>query len=808
MSAPQDEPDEIATLRQRVVALERENVALKVRLCESVPTPRNTKHVLAAPARARGPSVEQKIALFRGLFRGRTDVYPTRWEGASGKSGYAPACANEWRVGVCEKPRIKCAQCPNRAFLSVTDDLIRQHLTGKVTAGVYPLLPDDTCYFLAMDFDGEAWQADVLSVRESCGRFEVPTAIEISRSGEGAHLWIFFDRAVAARDARALGTALLTHTCARRRVLELSSYDRLFPNQDRLPQGGFGNLIALPLQRTPREGGRSVFVDETLTPWPDQWGFLAGVARMLIDRTEPVIRAASGGAHPLDVAFILEEDEAQPWKRRITPTLEAADRPASVHAVLANALYFEKQGLPPALANRLIRLAAFQNPEFYRAQAMRFPVWNKPRVIGCATNHPQHLALPRGCLEAAQALFAAHGIPFTWTDERAAGALLDVQFRGTLRADQEAALSAVLAHDTGMLVAPTGFGKTVVAAALMARRRVNTLVLVHRQGLQRQWMERLGGFLEGAEPFIGTLGGGKSDLSGCIDVMVMQSLARLGEESTLTQGYGQIIVDECHHVSAVSFEAILRAATARYVLGLTATPIRRDGLQPILTMQCGPVRHVARTPDEAPQERIVVRHLLPTSLVFKDATPIQEILSALTLDVPRNTRIARDAAEAYRAGAQVLVLTERTQHVEALAELLTAEVPALVVLHGRLSPRERARRLEALEAMPTTVPRVVLATGKLIGEGFDHAPLDTLFLAMPISWKGTLQQYAGRLSRAQASKTRVVIHDYVDADIPVVARMARRRALGYEAIGYQFAMPVQQGRQQELLESGDGWARG
>jgi hypothetical protein len=344
MSDTNETPDEFAALRNELAALKAENASLKQRLGEIPGTPLKA-HPTARAAAAVPPlpgvaTSKEKISLFRQLFRGRTDIYPLRWENAAGKSGYAPACANEWRAGVCEKPRVKCAECPNRAFLPVTDDLIRQHLIGKLTAGVYPLLPDDSCHFLAIDFDGQEWQDDVLSVRESCQSFDVPSALEISRSGDGAHLWIFFDRAVPAREARALGTALISHTCARRRVLQLSSYDRLFPNQDRLPKGGFGNLIALPLQRVPRESARSVFVDDSLTPWPDQWTFLAGLPRMACDQIEPVMRAASGGAHPLDVAFILEEDEAEPWKPRPPPKLVATDRPERLQAVLANAVYF------------------------------------------------------------------------------------------------------------------------------------------------------------------------------------------------------------------------------------------------------------------------------------------------------------------------------------------------------------------------------------------------------------------------------------------------------------------------------------
>jgi superfamily II DNA or RNA helicase len=807
MSDTSETPDEFSALRDELAALRLENASLKRRLGEGAPKPARSSSTAGVAAEARplqgGATSEEKISLFRHLFRGRTDIYPLRWENAAGKSGYAPACANEWRAGVCEKPRIKCAECPNRAFLPVTDDLIRQHLTGKLTAGVYPLLPDDSCHFLAMDFDGEDWQADALSVRESCQSFQVPAALEISRSGDGAHLWIFFDRAVPAREARALGTALISHTCARRRVLQLTSYDRLFPNQDRLPKGGFGNLIALPLQRVPRESARSVFVDDSLTPWPDQWTFLAGLPRMPSEQIEPVLRAATGGAHPLDVAFILEEDEAEPWKPRPPPKLTPADRPERLQAVLANAVYFEKEGMPPALANRLIRLAAFQNPDFYRAQAMRRTVWNIPRVIGCATSHPRHLALPRGCLDAAQAFCRKEGIALVCTDERATGEALDVQFRGALRPDQTAAVTGLLAHDTGMLVAPTGFGKTVIGAAVIARRGVSTLVLVHRQELQRQWIERLQSFLEGPDAMVGSLGGGKSRLNGRLDVAVLQSVVRAGEDTQILQRYGQVIVDECHHIPAESFEAVLRAVPARYVLGLTATPIRRDGLAPILAMQCGPVRHVAGASADAPHEKRVYRHLLPTRVALDEHTPIQEVLSVITQDLARNASIVADVAAAYRAGGRVLLLTERKQHVETLASMLTDLVEHLVVLHGRLASRERIRRIAALAAMAPEAPRVVLATGKLIGEGFDHAPLDTLFLAMPISWKGTLQQYAGRLSRAQASKTRVVIHDYVDADIAVLARMARRRALGYKAIGYQFAPEPPPLAQVDFLQSGE-----
>ena len=437
------------------------------------------------------------MALFRRLFRGRTDVYPVRWEGkTSGKSGYAPACANEWRAGVCEKPRIKCGDCSHRLLVPLSDSVIYDHLAGKQTVGVYPLLEDDTCHFLAVDFDEADWQQDAQAFMQSCDELGVPAALEISRSGQGAHAWVFFAGRVSARDARRLGTAIISHTCARTRQLKLASYDRLFPNQDTMPKGGFGNLIALPLQKHPRESGCSVFVDATLRPHGDQWAYLASIQPMAPHDIEPTILRATGGVHPLDVTFIDDEDLATPWKRQAsTSTKLAGTMPQALTVTLANLIYFEKSALPQALANRLIRLAAFQNPEFYKAQAMRMSVWDKPRVIGNAENYPQHIALPRGCLDAALALLKDNGIRCDLQDERFAGEPIQADFVGTLRPDQEQAVAAMLKHDAGVLCAPTAFGKTVTAAAIIARRGVNTLVLVHRTELLKQWQERLQAFL-------------------------------------------------------------------------------------------------------------------------------------------------------------------------------------------------------------------------------------------------------------------------------------------------------------------------
>jgi superfamily II DNA or RNA helicase len=461
--------------------------------------------------------------------------------------------------------------------------------------------------------------------------------------------------------------------------------------------------------------------------------------------------------------------------------------PQALTVTLGNLVYFEKASLPQTLANRLIRLAAFQNPEFYKAQAMRMSVWDKPRVIGCAENYPLHIALPRGCLDAAQRLLQENGIRCDLKDERFAGEPLDVNFIGTLRPDQEIAVAAMLQHDAGVMCAPTAFGKTVIAAAMIAQRGVNTLVLVHRTELLKQWQARLHTFLGAGTNIVGTIGGGKAKPSGVIDIAVMQSLSRGSDVSALVENYGHVIVDECHHIGAASFDAILKRVKAKYVLGLTATPIRRDGQQPIIFMQCGPIRHTAAKPANAPHDLEVIPQRRNAQINLAQDARIQDVFHHIANDDDRTTAIAAEIESAFKQGRKVLVLTERTEHLNAIESALKNNIASLFVLHGRLSKKQRSALITSLDALPPDAPRVLLATGKLVGEGFDHPPLDTLILAMPVSWKGTLQQYAGRLHRDHATKTDVRIIDFVDAGHPALVRMWDKRQRGYRAMGYRIA---------------------
>lgn len=750
-----------------------------------------------------------KIDLFRSLFRGRVEVYPRRFESRkTGKSGYQPACGNEWVRGVCEKPRIKCSECPHQRWLPVTDDVIRWHLSGAddrgqpFVMGVYPMLLDERCWFLAADFDGKDWAEDAKAFLETCGRLDVPAALERSRSGNGGHAWIFFAEAVPAVLARKLGAHVLTETMESRPGIGFRSYDRFFPNQDTLPKGGFGNLIALPLQKAARDHGNSLFVDRALVPYPDQWTFLSGIGRLSLSRLEQSVRAAEGRGRVINVRFALPEEEAdtRPWMlppSRRRDQLPQGDMPAKLEMVLADQIYVPKQGLPASLRNALLRLAAFQNPEFYKAQAMRLPTYDKPRIIACAEDHTEHIGLPRGCLEEALALLNTLKVEASLRDERFAGRSIDVKFSGTLRGDQQKAGNALLRHDTGVLSATTAFGKTVVAAWLIAQRSKNALVLVHRSQLLEQWVERLSHFLGLHPKEIGQWGGGKKKLTGRIDVALMQSLVRRGVVNALVAGYGYLIVDECHHLSAQSFELVARRAKAKFVTGLSATVTRKDGHHPIIFMQCGPIRHRVDAKLQAAERPFSHEILVRPTGFLPEGEPdsdqrreFQRLCDAVMQNDTRNRTICEEVLQVVRAGRSPIVLTERTEHLEKLVDRLRSKIAHVIVLQGGLGKKALRAAMDQLAAIPLNKGRVVVATGRFVGEGFDDPRLDTLFLTMPVSWRGTIAQYVGRLHRLHEGKRVVQVYDYADLDVPMLARMFDRRCAGYEAVGYSIFLPA------------------
>lgn len=736
-----------------------------------------------------------KIALFRSLFRGREDVYAVRWENPDGRTGYMPKADRDWKAYYASRPEDrKKVDRKTRTFHPLTDEVVRKHLAGELTVGSYPLLPDETCWFLAVDFDKKTWQEDAAAFLATCQELDVPAALERSRSGNGGHVWIFFDRAIPATTARKLGCAILTRTMERRHQVGLDSYDRLFPNQDTMPKGGFGNLIALPLQKMPRQSGNSVFIDSSCRPYADQWQFLAMIERMSAHAAEALVVQAQRAGDLIGVRISISEDDndQDPWT--LPPSRNRLERPIKeplperVQLVRANLLYVEKKDLPSAMQNRLLRLAAFQNPEFYKAQAMRLSTFDKPRVIACGEDLANHIALPRGCFSDLLALLEAHRIKPLIQDERFAGTPMDVDFHGQLRPLQEEAVADIVVHDEGILCAPTAFGKTAVAAWLIAARKVNSLILVHRQQLMDQWRERLAMFLQLPAKLIGEIGGGKTHRTGCVDVAVIQSLHRKEIVKDYVAEYGQVIVDECHHISAFTFEQVMRQVKARYVVGLTATPTRKDGHHPIIYMQCGPIRFnlsARKMTETNPFDHRVIHRVTDFQMPPENSdVTIQDIYAGLVDDRSRNELITADLLRSLEAGRSPLLLTARTEHLKYFSEKLASVVKNLFVLKGGMSKKQRQSTADALAAVPLGDQRVILATGSYIGEGFDDARLDTLFLAMQISWKGTLQQYVGRLHRLHDNKHVVQVYDYVDSYVPMLARMYERRLKGYAAIGY------------------------
>ncbi|MCE5270103.1 DEAD/DEAH box helicase [bacterium] len=749
----------------------------------------------------------EKISLFRSLFRGRQDVFPRRFESMkTGKSGYQPVCGNEWQPGICLKPRIKCSDCEHRQYLPVTDQVIECHLRGckpdekpqkDFVIGGYPMLPDETSWFLAVDFDKTSWQEDVLAFRHTCAELDIPVAIERSRSGNGAHAWFFFEEPVPCVHARQMGAFLLTETMERSPDIGLDSYDRFFPNQDTLPKGGLGNLIALPLQKKSRDAGNTVFLDENNNPYEDQWAFLSSIGRMSFNQVEKLSQIATEKERVTGLRMPVtdEEDDDKPWVNLPSRSKEmkvTGPLPQKIEIVKANQIYLEKAMLSPSLRNALIRTAAFQNPEFYQKQKSRMPVWNIPRIISCAENFPHHIALPRGCLPDLVELFKDLAIELDIRDERVSGEPLEVEFTGHLLPEQQKAAQALLAQDTGVLAAATAFGKTVVAIYLIAKRAVNTLILVHRRQLLQQWQTRLTEYLDLDKKDIGIIGGGKRKQTGKVDIAIIQSLNRKGEVDNLVAEYGHLVIDECHHISAPSFEAISREFKGRYVTGLSATVTRKDGHHPIIFMNCGSVRFKVSSKDLAKERpfrySLIVRNTysrLPVECANETALTIAEIYSFLMHDEQRNKMIINDVLTNLEEGRFPVLLTERREHVEYFRKELNDKVKHLITFKGGMGRKQLKAALEKLNTLPDNVPRLILATGRFLGEGFDDARLDTLFLALPVSWKGILVQYSGRLHRFHESKKKAIIYDYADLEIPMLARMFEKRVKGYKSIGYE-----------------------
>ncbi|GGK06053.1 helicase [Lentibacillus kapialis] len=725
---------------KEIERLKKENTELRQRLQLYEPQ-LPSKHT---ENKTKEEKLNERVNLFRSLFKGREDVFAYRWEMDNGKSGYSPARSN------------------NR-FLALTHQDIYDHLRGKQTIGLYPVLHDQSCWFLAVDFDKKNWQNDAHHFVQTCNDLGLPVSVEKSRSGNGCHAWIFFQEPVKANVARKFGRALLTKTMEKSDQNTLKSYDRMFPNQDTVPEGKVGNLIALPLQGESRKQGNSVFVDENFHPYPNQWLYLSTVKKV----------------RKKDIDSIVSQNHV------VRESSEPVEKmPGTVSVLTKDGIYISKQGLPQYFIQELAQLARFSNPAFYKAEKKRLSTKEIPRIIDCSEETESHLILPRGCMEDLNQFLEQKSIEMNVSDERNSGAPLDAEFHGTLSIQQEEALQTLLRHHTGVLSATTGFGKTVIAATMIAKRKVNTLVIVHRKHLMDQWKERLKVFLKTESRLIGQIGGGKNTAGGNLDIATIQSLNSGGIVKDIIKNYGQIIVDECHHIPAFTFEKVLKKAESTYMCGLTATPIRTDGLDRITRMQLGPIRYKINAKEQA-KVRPFKHILMPRYTSFKSSKKdIQAIYSELVSDQNRNEMIFNDVLNALEEGKSPIILTERIEHVQNLASMFRAFTKNLIVLTGELNKKEKQERLKKLEELYDNEERLIIATGKYIGEGFDNARLDTMFLTMPVSGKGTLHQYVGRMHRLHDKKMVVQVYDYVDHSVPMLARMFDNRKKSYKTLGY------------------------
>lgn len=754
-------------------------------------------------------SIDERLRLFQSLFKGREDVFARRWfSKTTGKSGYQPVCINEWKQGICDKKRYRCAICPNRNFAPLTSQDMYRHLEGKDeyccdVVGLYAIMQDNNCAFLCADFDDKnckyGYKEDVLAYVGVCREWLIPYAIERSRSGNGAHVWIFFEAPLPASKARRLGNAILTEAMTHNGQMSFNSYDRFFPNQDYLPEGGFGNLVALPLQGQARRRENSVFVDNDFLVYKDQWAFLYNLKKIQESTIDQLLRLH----YQEELGKLSMSSEHKPWVTPLPQNITQEDFHAKVEIIKADKLYIPLKAVSAKVLNHLKRIAAFKNPEFYSKQALRLSTYAIPRIISCFDITNEYLAMPRGCEDATRSFLNDNAVTYTITDKTNHGNKISVSFQGEEREEQLEAINALLPYTNGILHATTAFGKTVTAAAIIARKKVNTLILVHSKALLKQWHDRLTEFLNIDYPKheeknkrgrrkvfspIGCFDSSGNTLHGIIDIALIQSCLDEDGVKPFVQDYGMVIVDECHHVSSITFEQVLMSIKAHTIYGLTATPIRKDGHQPIIFMQCGPIRFSTDVKSQIAKQsfdRFLIPRFTSYNSILEDRLSIATLYKYLSEDEIRNNLIVEDICKAVNTGRTPIILTNRTAHVSVLAEKLKATIKNVISLTGAGTTREKREAMQRLQTIPDSEQLVIVATGKYVGEGFDYPRLDTLFLALPISWKGLLTQYAGRLHREYEGKKDVRIYDYIDIHEPICDSMYRKRLKGYAAIGYK-----------------------
>lgn len=739
-------------------------------------------------------SEEDKIDIFMSYFRGRDTVYPylsiNRFDPT--KKYFMPKCANEWKQGVCNKTMgKKCKTCQYWSSVPLDREVIRNHLFGNSPIGIYPMVEDETCYFLALDFDNKKCnkdiKQDVLDFSSICEQYNIPIAIERSRSGNGFHIWIFFDEKIHACIARKLGSLLLSATLNRYGKLQIDSFDRMFPNQDTLPNGGYGSLIALPLQYEPLMQCNTAFVDKNFIAFKNQYDFLNKIRKISLNEIKSYINLLSENV--IDVSNGDVESEEIPKRRR--DQISNAKFPAKINIILSNMIYIEKKDLNAVARNYIKRLATFSNPEFYKKQRMRISVYNTPMIIDCSKEDDQYLMLPRGVLENLQNLCEENNIKIKKHDKRNKGESISVEFNGILSNEQEIAVEEMLSYDNGILQAPTGFGKTVLACKMIAEKKISTLIVTDRIQILHQWQDSIAKFLNIND--IGQVGGGKNLVTGKIDVASIKSIWNRGKFMDMINNYGMIIIDECHHLSAYTYENAINKLNARYVYGLSATPEKENGHTPIIKMQCGDIRY------KVDAKRFNMALNIPMKVIRRDSHlsfyndkitdyGLSEIDNMITKDILRSEMVIKDIMREFKNRKNILVLTDRLEHMKYLGNRLSNFTDNIFIYHGGLGEKvlKKYKEREA-KILKMKQNKIVVATGSYIGEGFDDATLDVLFLTMPASGVTKITQSVGRLHRRNPNKEEILIYDYVDDNFRITRNMYEKRKKIYRKLGYEIS---------------------
>ena len=822
--------DQISKLHDYIRTLEEENKYLKG-LLDNAGIPYDRKQSLPPKNDDETPSIKEeiltrnKVRFFYSMFKGRKDVYSLRSGRPSiktGRYGYYPQCANAWNPSLCGKvtnTKTKCADCPNQSYKTLSGDVLVAHLKGAKSdcsdvVGLYPVLPDGTCNYMVFDFDDHddgsdslRWQEEVNALRKICEDNSVPCLVERSRSGKGAHVWIFFESPVEVKRARQFGAALLDKGAESVNQLTFDTYDRMIPAQDKLPSGGLGNLVALPLQGRAVKNGNSVFVDANWVPYYDQWDVLRKTGKIsssFINEKIALweIKDSDAGEFDNSNSRQISIDET-PWESK--SAFSSSDADGTVRIVIADKIYVEKKHIKPTLQNKIRRLAAYNNPEYFKKQAIGLPTFGIPRIVYSGEDTEQYIAIPRGCLEKLCGNLESASIEYVIEDKRNDGRRIDVVFSGSLYPEQREASSHMIEHDIGVLSAATGFGKTAVGSFLISERKVNTLILVHTNEIMQNWLTDLERFLEINEDYpqyttktgriktrkslIGKLSGPHNSLTGIIDVAMVSSLGKGENVKPYVKNYGMVIMDECHHSAADTIESVLSEVNARYVYGLTATVKREDGKEKTVLMQFGPVRYTFTAKDKVMLqgiEHILEPRFTPVTSAKAKLTANEAYDIVVNSDI-RNNLIASDIVNSVAQGHTPIVLSKRKTQLETLYDKLKDKADHVLVLTGGKTLKERKKIRDELNSIPPDESLIILATGQYVGEGFNCSRLDTLFFAMPIAWDGNVEQYTGRLNRSYDGKDKVTVVDYVDHHIDMFANMYNKRLRTYRRIGYELA---------------------